>query len=75
MRVAIIFLAIMAVFCGLSSVESADCAFACTADYTPVCGVPRNGRGRPMTFSNSCQMKRFNCVNKKDYIVKRQGGC
>ncbi|XP_050095152.1 vasotab-like [Anopheles aquasalis] len=75
MRVAIVLLAIMALICAISSVEGAKCDIMCTADYTPVCGVPRNGQGKPRTFSNRCQISQYNCANKKDYIFQRKGEC
>lgn len=38
-----------------------DCDFACLDIYKPVCAI--NTKGVKKTFSNSCEMGRFNCVN------------
>ncbi|XP_049540928.1 turripeptide OL11-like [Anopheles darlingi] len=75
MRVAIIIFAILAVVCALPAEKNAKCKQVCTADYTPVCGVPKDGKGSTITFGNSCVMEKVNCESNKDYIVKSQGEC
>lgn len=37
------------------------CSKACTADYTPICGKPKDGKGSDITFGNSCVMESYNC--------------
>ncbi|XP_058067356.1 vasotab-TY2 [Anopheles bellator] len=74
MRVAIILLAILAVVCAIPA-EKSQCTKACTADYTPVCGVPKEGKGSTVTFGNTCVMEKYNCESQKNYIAKHEGEC
>ncbi|XP_058128606.1 turripeptide Pal9.2 [Anopheles ziemanni] len=51
------------------------CSKVCTADYTPVCGLLKDGKGSTITFGNSCVMENYNCETSKSYVVKQQGEC
>lgn len=41
-----------------------ECQGICTADYTPVCGKPAEGKGTDITFGNQCVLNNYNCEKK-----------
>ncbi|XP_018324507.1 uncharacterized protein LOC108736542 [Agrilus planipennis] len=50
-----------------------DCPLCTADDYKPVCGI--NGKGNKKTFSNNCEMNRYNCLQGDDYKLSSNGVC
>lgn len=48
---------------GAASAKADDCScLECEKEvFAPVCGLPKDPCGRPVTFSNKCWLQKFNC--------------
>ncbi|XP_026467216.1 ovoinhibitor-like isoform X2 [Ctenocephalides felis] len=70
------FLRIAAVLClafAASFAEDLACPGICTDDYRPVCATAPGER--LITFSNECEMRNFNCHQKKSLKKLSDGKC
>lgn len=58
-------IALLVTYASCNPTEKKDaCAKVCTADYTPICGKPAEGKGTEITFGNKCVLDNYNCEKK-----------
>lgn len=57
-----------------SSPAKDTCQKACTADYSPICGKPAEGKGTDITFGNKCVLDNYNCEkkDKREFLLEMQ---
>ncbi|XP_037905159.1 vasotab-like [Hermetia illucens] len=55
-----------------ASAQNEGCPSVCPAVYRPVCG---RVAGTLRTFSNQCEMNKFNCVARPGATFVRRGAC
>ncbi|SDC89186.1 Kazal-type serine protease inhibitor family protein [Actinokineospora iranica] len=66
--------ALMAAQATASAEAPQQCPGFCQAVYIPVCGMdPLTGHRQ--TFTNECELHRYNCQNHTAYAVLHQGRC
>ncbi|CAG9802653.1 unnamed protein product [Chironomus riparius] len=49
-----------------------SCKLACTKEYFPLCASDGENLN---TFSNECELEKFNCLNDKAFVVFEEGEC